>query len=334
MLHSIKFIVQIFIIAVRILIQRKRVAKRSKHLLDQIEEKWNGQFDRVTYYKIFNSQAIYIPSVCHAFASLHGGKISLLEEQRFLHYFICSSLFDNFWDRKSLSIEQLTALSFSPTTYPANNFDEKVFQYAHQWLLKQVHDEDSYMEVAQQVFKAQHDSLKQMDGSIHWEELLSITERKGGYSVELCSFYWDEPSSTELRGLWYRLGALIQLTNDLYDVFKDSRDGMFTLPIMMKRIEEVKTLHKKWTDEISMLLNQIPVEKKKKETCRIHLMGIAAFGRIALEQFELLEKRDQNLKNWSTYSRKELIIDMELWKNLWKWLKLTHAMSKIHTHST
>lgn len=329
MLYSIKFIVRIVYTAVRILIQRKRIAKRSQHKLNEIEKQWKGKFDHSTFYKIYNSQAIYIPAVCDAFASLRGTTTTQVEEERFLHYFICSSLFDNFWDQKSLSIEQLRALSFSPLTYNANNFDEAVFQYAHQWLLKRVNDQEAYMEVAHQVFHAQQDSILQMDASISWDELVSITERKGGYSVELCAFYLDDSSSPEIRQLWFRLGALIQLTNDLYDVFKDSREGMYTLPILMNRVEDVRLLHTKWTNEIKLLLHQIPVPQTDKEICRIHLMCIAAFGKIALDQFEALEKRDGQLQPWTTYSRKELIIDMELWKNLWKGLRLTHQMASM-----
>lgn len=329
MLYSIRFTVRILFISAKILIRRKRVSKRSQMRLKEIENNWKGQFDRATYYKIYNSQAIYIPAVCDAFASLRGVNTTFSEEERFLHYFICSSLFDNFWDRKSLTIEQLRDLSFSPETYTPHNFDETVFQYAHQWLLKRVDDQESYMKVAYQVFHAQQDSLRQMDATIGWGELISITERKGGFSVELCAFYLDGSSSPEIRKLWFRLGALIQLTNDLYDVFKDSREGMYTLPICMKRVADVRLLHNQWTEEIRSLIHQISFPSSQKEICSIHLMCIAAFGKIALDQFEALEKRDQTLQPWSTYTRKELIIDMELWKNLWKGLRLTYQMASI-----
>ena len=113
------------------------------------------------------------------------------------------------------------------------------------------------MSVAHKVFQAQQDSLRQMDVTIGWDELIGITERKGGYSVELYAFNLDDSSSPEIRQIWFRLGALIQLTNDLYDVFKDSREGMYTLPILMNRVEDVRLLHSKLTDEIRLLIHQI-----------------------------------------------------------------------------
>ncbi|HEY9261388.1 hypothetical protein, partial [Chitinophaga sp.] len=205
---------------------RRQEAKWASNRVKELETPLGGRLDDFTFRKIVNSYAIYNPMMCDAFTALRGRASRKAEKERMLQYFICSSLFDNFCDRKELSQEALHQLSFAPESYTAGSFDEQLFLQCHLFLRDGVRDKSFYEKVTHGVYQSQVDSVKQFDHTLSDEEITDITIRKGGYAVLLCHFYLDDPASEPEQQCWYQIGGIIQLINDLYDIHKDYQEGI------------------------------------------------------------------------------------------------------------
>lgn len=327
-MYFTRFINTVFNKAFYIIRSRKKEIIWATDYVKKIEQSFHGKFDDATFKKIVNSYAIYNPMMCDAFTLLHGRLTNKEERERMLHYFICSSLFDNFCDRKELKKDELLAISFRPQYYQTKNFDEAVFLASHLKLKNYVKDQAYYDEVTHKLYNAQIDSARQFDGNISEDELKHITFSKGGYSVLLCSFYLDVDTSEAEKQCWYRIGSIIQLTNDLFDIYKDLQDGSETLATRMQNAYAFEQFFLRLTDDVKKEINLIECPISEKQNFKISMMGICAFGLIALQQLKQLQGTALALPDFKEVPRKDLIVDMEKSKNLWLWIKLVYHHSK------
>ncbi len=307
---------------------RKNEAEWATDYLKNIEKHFSGRLDDFTFKKVVNSYAIYNPMMCDAFMQLHGRNTNRKERERLVHYFICSSLFDNFCDRKELTQEQLYQISFQQQSFAATTFDESMFLNSHLFLREYVKDKNGYDEVSHKLFNAQQASVKQFTKSISDEEIQAITFAKGGYAVELCHFYFDDEASEAEKQCWYRIGSIIQLTNDLFDIYKDLHDGSETLPVRMRDAYAFHQFFLQLIDGIKKEIGSLKISQRQRENFTVSIMGICAFGLIALQQLQALQGNNNQLPDFKTLPRKALIVDMEKPTNLWQWIRFVYHHSK------
>lgn len=308
---------------------RKRETKSAYSLLNAIEKDFGGQFNPKTKRKIAVSYGIYNPMICDAFAGLHGRQTNKAEKNRYIHYFICSSLFDDFTDYELINDQQLLDLSFQPEQYVAETFDEKVFQQSHLLLRDFVKDKLAYNHISYELYHAQMQSREQQGNELDYEEIRQITFNKGGNSVLLCRYYLELSSDTAEDECWYTIGTLIQLTNDLYDIYKDLKDNISTLPNRMTNVYSFEEFFTGRIQEMKKSILALPYSFKIKKEFSLSMAGIYAFGLIAIDNLKKIQGNKEQLPDMRTLSRKALIIDMEKVSNLAKWFKFTYRYAKI-----
>lgn len=296
--------------------------------MQQLEEKFDGRFDERTFKKIIFYYSLKVPAICDAFLFVHRKSISRKECERLLHYFICSSVFDNFFDREELTDEEIEQITFHSHHYVATNFNERISLQSHLMLLNYVRDKEKYTSVLRKEYEVQVASRKQFDATISNEEIKYITLEKGGNAVLLCSFYLDHAASHAEENCWYKLGNAVQYINDLFDVYRDLQTGLQTLPNRMTDAHEFMQQYMALVQSLQQEINKLECKRKSKLHLRISLMGICALGVIAIEQFIKLQGTNSTMPNLKQASRKQLIIDMEKTANLWKWVKTVYRLSK------
>lgn len=130
------------------------------------------------------------------------------------------------------------------------------------------------------------------------------------------------PYLPEADATWYALGGVIQLTNDLYDIYKDMQEGIITLAIRARQHEVIYALFHKHAQALNESIRKLPVTNSHKSDLSIILNVIAAFGYVALDNLARLQG-NKALPAFETLARKELIIDMEKNANRFKLLKFT-----------
>lgn len=315
--------------AFSIIAHRKRETRRAYKLLDKIESRFHGRFYPATRKKIAISYGIYLPMLCKPFIRLHNRRITAEEKKRFIYYFICSSLFDDFTDYHLISKEQLYDLSFKYDHYQATTFDERVFLHAHKTLRDFVKNKEEYDSVSHALYEAQLHSQLQHQSTLSFEELKEITFNKGGYSVLLCSHYLNDEVENMEYNCWYKTGAIIQLTNDLYDIHKDLQDEITTLPDSMKNVYEFEKLFTAEVNKIKQAIHQLPFSISRKKDFSLSMAGIFAFGFIAIHRLKEIQGNAATLPDLKSLKRKQLIIDMEKISNLSLWFKYAYRHGKL-----
>ncbi|MCL6524681.1 MAG: class 1 isoprenoid biosynthesis enzyme [Thermoflavifilum sp.] len=331
-LSQIRFTITLLFRALYILIQRKRETKKAISVLQNEEAEMQHKLSKELFKKIVVSYGIYNPIVVEGFTRLHGRKPTEIEKQRMIYYFICSSLFDDFIDQQHMPAERLYALSFSPEKILDANHEERLFIKCHHWLYQQVNQQQSYTELIHKLFAAQADSRKQLHSNIPTKEVLDITFQKGGYAVELCSYYLEENISCEERNIWFQVGVLIQLINDLFDAWKDSSQNIVS---SVWAIQDMYIFEKVFVEQVMKLwkmIRSLPISDRHKSYLILSLSGTLAFGYIAIQQLKHIQSGQTHLPKYNPSQRKYWIIDMEKTKNLLSWVKWTHQLFQQAMH--
>jgi len=331
-MYLISFIKSIGSLTFKTFTGLKQSEKWATSYLHTVEEKFNGKFDKKTLEKIVKRYSIQQHFINDSFSSLFGRNNIEKEKERNLLYFIMVSVYDDFFDDKTLTIEQIDSIFYHPETFNPQTFFEKVFIYTQTRLLNDVADKAQYFKDFEGLHIAQKDSLEQFNPNVTDEALLSITTRKGGYCLLMCRHYLETLYLPEADASWYALGGVIQLTNDLYDIYKDMQEGIITLAIRAKKYEAIYALYHSHALALNKTIRQLPVTKNRKSDLSIILNVIAAFGYVALDNLKRLQVNNSNnsfLPEFDTLARKELIIDMEKNSNRFKLLKFTYQNASL-----
>ena len=326
-MYLVSFIKSIGSLTLKTFSGLKQSEKWATTYLYKVEEKFDGKFDKKTLEKIVKRYSIQQHFINDSFSSLFGRNNIEKEKERNLLYFIMVSVYDDFFDDKTLTIEQIDSIFYHPETFNPQTFFEKVFIYTHTYLLNDVADKAQYFKDFEGLHIAQKDSLEQFNPNVSDEALLSITTRKGGYCLLMCRHYLDTPYLPEADASWYALGGVIQLTNDLYDIYKDMQEGIITLALRAKQYEAIYALYAKHAEALNETIRQLPVSHARKMDLSIILNVIAAFGYVALDNLKRLQENNSNnsiIPAFNALPRKELIIDMEKNSSRFKLLKFTY----------
>ena len=307
----------------------KQSEKWATSYLQTVEKKFDGKFDKKTLEKIVKRYSIQQHFINDSFSSLYGRNNNANERERNLLYFIMVSVYDDFFDDKTLTLDQIDSIFYHPEAFNPQTFFEKVFVYTHIRLLNDVENRVQYFKDFEGLHLAQKDSLEQFNPKVTDKNLLSITTRKGGFCLLMCRHYLDTPYLPETNATWYALGGVIQLTNDLYDIYKDMQEGIITLAVRAKQYEAIYALYHKHAQALNKTINQLPITHNKKMDLSIILNVIAAFGYVALDNLKRLQANNASLPAFETLARKELIIDMEKNSNRFKLLKFTYQNANL-----
>lgn len=307
---------------------RKIEANRAYGVLEKFEKAFDGRFDEETKKKIAVSHSIYNPLIMDSFSRLKGRATNDAEKERLVSYFTCSSLLDNFFDRGELTLPEIYAINFDTERFQPKDFDQRVYLHCHQLLLKYVPDKASYLQVLRAEVDAQAASLRQFDPSIPNEEIRDIMMAKGGNAVLLCRHYLDDHHTTIEDACWYQLGAMIQMTNDLYDVFKDARDGIATLATRCTNASELSGFVEKQIETLRRLIAALPYPEKSKQRFYVAMAGVASLAMVATDNLKRIEKKYGHMPEFRTLPRKELIIDNEKAANILRCLWYVYRLGR------
>ncbi|MFM2439793.1 MAG: hypothetical protein RLZ16_792, partial [Bacteroidota bacterium] len=233
------------------------------------------------------------------------------------------------FDVDKLPIDKITALTFEPDTYNANLFSEKVTKEIQGFMLNNVPHKAAYIAASKAVLDIQVETEKQLSATISQAEIENITYTKGAVSVIIYHQCLDIVADQPMLDALFYIGSLYQLGNDLFDVFKDTRDHIYTLPntcadfvtLRSKFIERVKEQNKK--------IMALPYPLKRKNRFSIIMNNVNARSLVAIDEWIALEKKCGGQIDFKNKTRKELIIDMEKPRLIIKWLYYTWQLPKL-----
>jgi hypothetical protein len=171
-------------------------------------------------------------------------------------------LFDDFFDNDNLTDEYITQLINKPNDIEPGNDSVKLAIQLYGKLLEGVQHPESIQEALNAVFKEQVRSKKQKNSDLTEDEIKDITFAKGGTAFLLYRKAFGEISTRCEEKFYYTLGAIMQLENDIFDVYKDRQEGIRTLVTACHDIKPVRNLYLYLINELFEGAQQLPVNPK------------------------------------------------------------------------
>ncbi len=282
-------------------------------------EKNDGTIDEEDIKKIEKYYGLAVPAILgEAYADLRGKPMT--ERERMSATFLGAStgLFDDFFDKKDLTDEYVKNLYTFPETFTGQNSNERLSNYCWTQALTYTASKSLLLKFATKVHEAQIESRKQVSADLAPHIIREITFDKGGFSVVfyLALFYDKMPYEDEY--LFYNVGALLQLENDLFDVYKDSRAGINTLATSGEDIELVYGVYAAQWQKVCLLIKETAYPVNGKKAFASLLAALVSRGFVCLDMLKKRQAENHGKFDPLVFSRKQLICDMEKPVNLFR----------------
>lgn len=168
-----------------------------------------------------------------------------------------------------------------------------------------------------QVFNIETAGRQQQDRELDLDSVLSITREKGGHSVMMFRYILNTQMAIGEQEAIYAFGGLVQLCDDITDVWFDHRDQIRTLPVMMIQqgnLEGLRHLFEAEVTRVRLLFEQVQLPNRLggPETSWAAASILAGIARVCLEHYAQVQKKNGTLP---LHDRAVMVVDMERWTN-------------------
>jgi hypothetical protein len=308
-------------------IQRSFLQKHVEPILSHAKLKNDGSLDISDFKKITDYYGLAVPAILgEAFCGLHGKKMNESERMAATAQGAMTGLFDDFFDKASMSDSAIESI-LENDDQTTGNSNEILFNHFYKTALQNVPDKKKMQRALQEVYKAQVESKKQTQETVSEKEIIDISFYKGGASLVFYRSAFTPAASQEEQELIYGLGSLMQLANDIFDVYKDRENGIKTLITEASHIKPVRQILQHQIDLYYSSAYKIGFPKKNARKF-LSILSIGVFSRafVCLDQLEKNEQSTNGIFAVQQYTRKQLICDMDTKSNMlrsgWYHIKL------------
>lgn len=245
------------------------------------------------------------------FCKLRNKQITQEELERTIILGAFASTIDDINDNLQLTFSEILAIIASNNTQ--NEGDFLLAQYLYEALTRR--DNIHFHQILSQALKAQDDSIKMLQKiKLTDQELEEISRDKGGLFMLLYRVVLDNPLKTGEAEAIMTLGYVMQLADDMFDIYEDRENNQQTLLTNSLDIEQNRHEYNK---EISIFIDQfIRLEYPRKAIKETLLLTSTVIGRGIVCANQLRQLADGKRFDVFNYTRKELICDMEKPSNL------------------
>ncbi len=295
------------------LYKQKRFIDRE--LLPQIypfEQGNDGSISPADLKKITSYYALGVPVVLgEAFAILRGTALS--KDERYSITFLggISGLLDDLFDDPLKDASNLIDFIEHPESLiPKNSYEALLLHLYQAGLAKSKHRECLKAQ-ARNVFDSQLGSLEQQSENSSASHLKSITFEKGGSSFLFYRMCLDSPLGNAEEKLIYHLGGLMQLGNDIFDLYEDIQLNIHTVATCSTEIKDLRILFSEELEHTSLLAKGTNYPKKQTDLFIDLIKFVLSRVFVCLDQFEKLQLETGGKFEPKNYARKPLICDMQ-----------------------
>ncbi|GEO08118.1 hypothetical protein [Segetibacter aerophilus] len=316
---------------------RKELKKQQDYIrtflnpyLGELERKYSGKFEDEQLKKIRQYYGLFIPTIlCSSYKNLYHENYTEAERKRATLFGILTPVGDDLFDIDKLDVAAINAITYRPESYDAKTFSAHIAREIQSFMLTDVPHRNEYLDAAKDVFEVQLETIKQTDPAIDDKELTRITYAKGGYSVIIYHQIMAKPASKEMWQVLFYVGSLMQFGNDLFDMAKDLRDGITTLPDRCTDYKKLKEIFLDRVKECNRLIYALPYKQHKKEEFAVAMHLIISRSMVVIDKMIQLEQQLGKPLNYATLTRKQLVCDMEKPKNMMRWLYYSYKLPKL-----
>ncbi|HMJ48826.1 MAG TPA: class 1 isoprenoid biosynthesis enzyme [Ferruginibacter sp.] len=298
-------------------IQKRFLQKNINPILSLARSNNDGSLDENDFRKITHYYGLAVPAILgEAFCALKGSEMSLAERWAATAQGAMTGLFDDFHDKGQLDEKAIESKLKVDAIHLPRQANEKLFELFYSRALEFVPDQNLTRHALMKVYEAQVQSKLQKE-SISYRAIKEITFLKGGASLVFYRCAFLPFASEEETNFLQNIGGLMQLSNDIFDVYKDRESGIHTLLTETKSIQTTREL---FSDLLTENYAQAYTLGYKRQNVKkfLGILSIGIFSRsfVCLDQLEKNEQYSGNSFNVMEYSRGQLICDMDTKKNM------------------
>jgi hypothetical protein len=294
---------------------------QAKKLLEELPGDWDLPKPLASRMYFYVAQIVLVNSWVGA---LKGKKYTREEVRRSLCLGALTPIVDDLTDtEKSTSTEILRELRRQDGPPPEQY---KLAKILYAGAFGRPGAESSFLETLQ-TLKAQDESIRQLgEARLSEKEIEGITKAKGGLSTLL---YWTllEPVAGEKeREAVMTLGYALQQTNDMFDVYKDYQNGQQTF---FTNTSDLAHDWERYQQTIASIVEQfmaLDYDARGIEACLLEISAILGRGVVCMEHLMEAQKSSDGQFRLGSYSRKQLICDMEKFSNLYRSFRFSIEM--------
>ena len=310
--------------------QKKFITKNVTPLLLEAQKKGDGSLDENDIKKITGYYGLAVPAVLgEAFCALLGEPMTKKERMVSTCQGAMTGLGDDFFDKQRLSAQGVKDFIEKPEQFNGSSASEKLFLHFYKTSLAGAPQSGLMQAQVLQVFQAQLLSKQQDRPGLSNEILKDITIRKGAESLLYYRTAFKQPLKSGEEKMLYSLGGLMQLSNDIFDVYKDYKNGVTTLATAATQINELRFYYMAVLQMGTKAAFRLGYPKRNvRKFLSIISIGIFSRSLVCLAQLQKNEKKSKGVFNVSIYSRKELICDMDTVGNKLKSLRYHLKLSR------
>ena len=293
--------------------QKKFIRKNIVQLLMAAKKEADGSLDENDIKKITGYYGLAVPAVLgEAFCVLRGGPMTGKERLAATCQGAMTGLGDDFFDKQRLSEQGVQDFIERPEMFTGNSVSEKLFLHFYKTALANA-PQPAIMQ--QQLFKVFHAQLlsKQQDmPGLSNDVIKDITIRKGAESLLFYRTAFEHPMRKGEEKMLYCLGGLMQLSNDIFDVYKDHQNGVNTLITTLSKIDDLRFYYSALLQTGTEAAYRSGYTKKHVKRF-LGILSISIFSRcyVCLDQMARNQKSTKGVFDPNAYSRKDLVCDMD-----------------------
>jgi hypothetical protein len=175
---------------------------------------------------------------------------------------------------------------------------------------------------------AQEASLEQLSKvPLANDRLRELSFQKGATAMIWYRHYFGNPLVEGEEEMFASLGYALQLTNDLFDVYKDREAGQQTLVTNARDIASVAFAFDEAVQQLKSKLFELPYPAHRLWRAWAQMSTVLSRGAVCLDQLRALQKKTGTFRA-PDYTRAQLICDMETpgnvlaaWRHAWRWMR-------------
>ncbi len=285
-----------------------------KPLVEKHCKKLNYTLSASEKKKVLFYYPMYTVLACaQMYLTLKGRKITKDERKRLTIVGAMATLCDDLIDENNFTRKQVFNLL-------SNNFDEetqetkaKLLVALNKELQKLYTLSPQYLQQLKMALQRQAVSITQSNPNISLEEIVNICREKNGHTSLMFASLLDEKWSNQELKFIYQSAIVGQLTNDSFDIYFDTQEGINTY---FNRAPSIKNVRDFFLDECTKLhaiVMACDVHKKNKLKTIQRMSILHAFTLTALDHLQETENKYGVPVDWKNIPRKEMMTDM--WKN-------------------
>ncbi len=171
-------------------------------------------------------------------------------------------------------------------------------------------------------------SAKQLDPSITLDEIVTICREKNGNTSLMFATLIDEEWTGKELAFIYQSAIVGQLTNDSFDMYKDTQAGIYTYFNKASSIKQVREFFLDECRKLHSLVRQCSIPKRNKKNTIRRMSILHAFTLTALDHLQKTEDKTGTPVDWKKVARKDMVTDMALNSNRFKTVKYMKWLSE------